>query len=221
LEGRGGGPSLLFNGHLDTTIAREEMLTTPLAGAPEYHQAWRDGNLLIGNGIVNNKGVMATWLIACKALKEAGTPLAGDVVLTAVVGEIGVEPVDEFQPPQYVAKEAGARYLVNRGVAADYGLVAEGTSFGLAWVEAGKAFFKVSVDGDEPPLYTPYIPRPTTTAGSPNAIVRSTSVIEAIEEWALRYEREHVYRCEGGTVVPKVSVNAVRSGVPYKITKTP
>lgn len=221
LEGRGGGQSLLYNGHLDTTIAKEETLTTPLAAAPEHHTAWREGRLLIGNGIVNNKGVMATWLTACKALKDAGVPLLGDVVLTSVVGEIGLEPVDEFQPPKYVAKEAGARYVVNRGVTADYAVVAEGTSFNLCWVEAGKAFFKVSVHGDEPPLYTPYLPRPTTIQGSPNAIVRSTAVIEAIEEWAVEYERTHTYRCDGGTVVPKVSVNAIRSGVAYKITKTP
>jgi acetylornithine deacetylase/succinyl-diaminopimelate desuccinylase-like protein len=221
VRGSGDGTSLMFNSHLDTTIAREELLTTPHAGAREHHEAWREGNRLIGNGIVNNKGVMSTWMIACKALRDAGVKLEGDLVMTMVVGEIGVEPVDEFQSPQYLAKEAGARFVVNRGVTADYAVVAEGTSFGLCWVEAGKAFFKVSVLGDEPPLYTPYLPRPTSISESPNAIVRASAVIAAIEEWAERYEREHTYRCEGGTVIPKVSVNAIRSGVPYKITKTP
>jgi acetylornithine deacetylase/succinyl-diaminopimelate desuccinylase-like protein len=221
VRGSGDGPSLMFNSHLDTTIAREEVLTTPHAGAPEYHQAWRQGDRLIGNGIVNNKGVMSTWMIACKALRDAGVTLRGDLVMTMVVGEIGVEPVDEFQSPQYLAKEAGARFLVNRGVTADYAVVAEGTSFGLCWVEAGKAFFKISVAGDEPPLYTPYLPRPTTIATSPNAIVRASAVIAALEHWAEQYEHDHTYRCEGGTVVPKVSINAIRSGVPYKITKTP
>jgi acetylornithine deacetylase/succinyl-diaminopimelate desuccinylase-like protein len=221
VRGAGSGTSLLLNSHLDTTIAKEEVLTTPLAGAREYHEAWREGDRLIGNGIVNNKGVMSTWMIACKALARAGVSLSGDLVMTMVVGEIGVEPVDEFQPPRYIAKEAGARYLINRGVTADYAVVAEGTSFGLCWVEAGKAFFKVSVHGDEPPLYTPYLPRPTGITDSPNAIVRASAVIQAIEEWAVQYEREHTYRCAGGTVVPKVSVNAVRSGVAYKITKTP
>jgi acetylornithine deacetylase/succinyl-diaminopimelate desuccinylase-like protein len=221
VRGSRDGTSLMFNSHLDTTIAREELLTTPHAGAREYHEAWREGDRLIGNGIVNNKGVMSTWMVACKALRDAGVQLEGDLVMTAVVGEIGVEPVDEFQSPEYLAKEAGARFLVNRGVTADYAVVAEGTSFGLCWVEAGKAFFKVSVLGDEPPLYTPYLPRPTSIAESPNAIVRASAVIGAIEEWAERYEREHTYRCEGGTVIPKVSVNAIRGGVPYKITKTP
>jgi acetylornithine deacetylase/succinyl-diaminopimelate desuccinylase-like protein len=221
IPGAGGGQSLLFNSHLDTTIAKEETLTTPRAAAPEHHTAWREGDRLIGNGIVNNKGVMATWMTACLALQRAGVQLAGDLLMTMVVGEIGLEPVDEFQPPKYIAKEAGARFIVNRGVTADWAVVAEGTSFALCWVEAGKAFFKLHVHGDEPPLYTPYVPRPTGIADSPNAIVRATAVIQAIEAWAYDYEREHTYRCEGGTVVPKVSVNAVRSGVPYKITKTP
>jgi acetylornithine deacetylase/succinyl-diaminopimelate desuccinylase-like protein len=221
VRGEGGGNSLLLNSHLDTTIAKEETLTTLNAAAPEHHTAWRDGDRLIGNGIVNNKGVMSTWLIACKAIKDAGVKLQGDLIMTSVVGEIGLEPVDEFQPPKYIAKEAGARYVVNRGYTADYGIVAEGTDFRLCWVEAGKAFFKVTVHGNEPPLYTPYLPPRTTMEESPNAIVRAAKVIEAIEEWGPRYQVANTYDCDGGTVVPKVSVNAIRSGVPYKITKTP
>jgi acetylornithine deacetylase/succinyl-diaminopimelate desuccinylase-like protein len=221
VKGAGGGPSLLLNSHLDTTIAKEETLTTLNAGAREHHTAWRDGDRLIGNGIVNNKGVMATWLIAFKALKDAGIRLKGDLLATAVVGEIGLEPVDEFQPPQYIAKEAGAKYLVTRGYTADYGIVAEGTDFKLCWVECGKAFFKVTVHGDEPPLYTPYLPERTTIEQSPNAIVRASKVIQAIEAWGPQYEQAHSKEYPGGTTIPKVSVNAVRSGVPYKITKTP
>jgi acetylornithine deacetylase/succinyl-diaminopimelate desuccinylase-like protein len=221
VPGTGGGPSLLFNSHMDTTIAAEETLTTPNAGAREHHAGWREGKYLVGNGVVNNKGLMATWMVACAALQRAGVRLRGELVMTMVVGEIGVEPVDEFQPPEYLAKEAGARFLVNRGYTADYGIVAEGTDFGLCWVEAGKAFFKVSVAGVDPPLYTPYVPTPGAPEDSPNAIVRATRVIEAIEAWGAEYERRHTYECEGGTVVPKVSVGAIRSGVPYKITKAP
>lgn len=220
VPGSGGGPSLLLNSHMDTTIAKEETLTTPNAGAPEHHSGWREGEYLIGNGVVNNKGVMATWMVACKALRRAGIRLRGDLLMTMVVGEIGLEPVDEFQPPRYIAKEAGAKYLVNRGYTADHGIVAEGTDFALGWVEAGKAFFKVSVEGHDPPLYTPYVPTPGAEE-SPNAIVRASKVIAAIEEWAVGYEREHTYECDGGTVVPKVSIGAIRSGVPYKITKAP
>jgi len=220
LPGRGNGRSLIFNSHLDTTIAAEETWVTRRAADPIFHAAWRDGDMLYGNGVCNNKGPLASWLIAAKALRQSGVPLQGDVVLTAVVAEIGLEPVDEFQPPQYVSKEAGARYLVNRGVVADYALVVEGTDFGLAWVEAGKAFFKITIFAGDLPIYTPYIQRPTAMEKSPNAVVRMAKFIEHLEAWAWEYERRNRYECPGGVVIPKVNIGAIRSGVPYKITKT-
>jgi len=137
LPGQARGPSLVFNSHMDTTIAKEEWWTTRRAADPIFHSAWREGDFLIGNGICNDKGPMATWLIAAKAIRESGAALKGDLVLMAVVGEIGVEPVDEFQPPEYLAKEPGTRYAITRGAVGDYALVAEGTDFGLVWVEAG------------------------------------------------------------------------------------
>jgi len=36
-----------------------------------------------------------------------------------VAGEIGIEPVDEFQAPQYMSKEVGARWLIQHGGVAD------------------------------------------------------------------------------------------------------
>lgn len=221
VNGAGGGASLLYNSHLDTTIAKEEVLTTLKAEDPIYHTGWRDGEYLYGNGVLNNKGLMACWMVAAKALREAGVQLKGDLLLTSVVGEIGLEPVDEFQPPKYIAKEAGARYLVNRGYVADYAIVAEGTDFTMAWVEAGKAFFKISLTVDGHPMYTPYVDRPVSVEDHPNAIVRAAKVIEVLEEWAYKYQTENVYECPGGTVIPKVNVGAIRGGVAYKITKTP
>ena len=86
--------------------------------------------------------------------------LKGDLVLMSVVGEIGLEPVDEFQPPDYVAKEAGTRYATTHGGVADYALVSEGTDFSIIGVERGKAFFNITVFGEDLPIYTPYINRP-------------------------------------------------------------
>ena len=218
--GNSQGRSLVLNSHMDTTIAKEEIWTTRGAADPILHSAWREGDRLIGNGICNDKGPMAAWLIAAKALRESGVRLKGDIILTAVVGEIGLEPVDEFQPPEYVAKEAGTRYAVTHGAVGDCALVAEGTDFGLVWVEAGKAFFKITIFGEDTPLYTPYIQRPTPIERSPNAIVRMARLIELLEDWAHEYEQRHRYECPGGVVVPKVNIGAIRGGVPYKITKT-
>ena len=218
LPGTGGGRSLCFNSHLDTTIHKDEWWTTRHAADPIFHSGWREGDVLIGNGVCNCKGPMATWLLAVKAIKDSGVKLKGDLLLMSVVGEIGLEPVDEFQPPEYLAKEAGTRYAITHGGVADFALVSEGTDFDIVGVEAGKAFFKLTVFGDEP-LYTPFAPPEPDPVQNPNAIVRLAPMITAFNEWAARYS-ERVYRCPGGTVVPKAVIGAVRSGRPDKITKS-
>jgi acetylornithine deacetylase/succinyl-diaminopimelate desuccinylase-like protein len=210
----------VFNSHMDTTIHKDEWWTTRRAADPVFHSAWREGDTLYGNGVCNDKGPMATWLLAAKAIKDAGVALKGDLVLMAVVGEIGVEPVDEFQPPEYLAKEPGTRFAITHGGVADFALVAEGTDFGLVGVEAGKAFFKLTVFGHDLPIYTPYIQRPTPIDQNPNAIVRMAALLQRLEEWAYDYEQKNRYECAGGTIVPRVNVGAIRGGVPYKITKT-
>lgn len=220
LPGTGHGRSLVFNSHMDTTIHKDEYWTTRRAADPVFHSAWREGDVLVGNGVCNDKGPMATWLLAAKAIKDSGIRLRGDLVLMSVVGEIGVEPVDEFQSPQYLAKEAGTRFAITHGGVGDFALVAEGTDFGLVGVEAGKAFFKVTVFGNDLPIYTPYISRPTPIEKNPNAIVRMAPLLQKIEEWAFEYEKKNRYECQGGVIVPRVNVGAIRGGVPYKITKT-
>ncbi len=220
LPGTSGGRSLCFNSHMDTTIHKDEWWTTRHAADPIFHTGWREGDVLIGNGVCNCKGPMATWLLAAKAIKDAGVKLKGDLVLMSVVGEIGLEPVDEFQPPEYLAKEAGTRYAITHGGVADYALVSEGTDFGIVGVEAGKAFFKITVFGDDLPIYTPYIQRPMPIEKNPSAIIRMSKMIQAVEEWAVEYEQKNRYECAGGTVVPKVNIGAIRGGVPWKITKT-
>ena len=220
LPGTSHGRSLCFNSHMDTTIHKDEWWTTRMAADRILHSAWREGDTLVGNGVCNDKGPMATWLFAAKAIKDSGVKLKGDLVLMAVVGEIGVEPIDEFQSPQYLAKEPGTRFAITHGGVADYALVAEGTDFGIVGVEAGKAFFKITVFGNDLPIYTPYIGRPTPIEKNPNAIVRMAPVLQRIEEWAYEYEQKHRYECPGGVVVPRVNIGAIRGGVPYKITKT-
>src|SRR5262249_19912003 len=220
IPGTGGGKRLCFNSHLDTTIHKDEWWTSRRAADPIFHSGWRDGDALVGNGVCNCKGPMATWLIAAKAIRDSRVKLNGDLVLMAVVGEIGLEPVDEFQPPDYVAKEAGTWYAITHGGVADYALVSEGTDFGIVGVEAGKAFFKITVFGEDLPIYTPYIQRPLPLPRNPSAIARMAIMIQAIEDWAVGYETRNRYECAGGTVLPKVNIGAIRGGVPWKITKT-
>ena len=50
---------------------------------------------------------------------------------------------------------------------------------------------------------------------NPNAIVKMSKVITAIEEWAYNYEQRYRYEFPGGTVIPKANIGAIRGGLPY------
>jgi len=219
LKGSGGGYSLIFNSHMDTSVSENDRWIFRNITKPIYYRAWQEGESLYGNGVVNDKGPMAAFMLAAKAIRENGPKMKGDLILTMVPGEIGWEPVDEFQPPNFLSKETGTRYLITHGVVGDFAVVAEATNFRMAWVEAGKAFFKVTVYGDHP-VYTPYYPRPKPMEKNPNAIVRMAKLIESIEEWAYQYEQKNRYECPGGTLIPKVSIGSIRGGSPYFILQT-
>jgi acetylornithine deacetylase/succinyl-diaminopimelate desuccinylase-like protein len=216
LPGTGGGYSLLFNGHVDTAVEREFTGYARDHTSPEYHSAWVENDLLVGEGIVNDKGPVAAFLMAARAIKASGIRLKGDIVLTTVVAETSHEPEDETPGSQIGTKDIGARYLVTHGGIADYVLVAEGTGFGLVWVEPGKAWFKVTLLSDQPAFYTPYLPDRTTTAKSPNMIVAAAPVIEALESWAAEYQVRNTTKYAGGTVIPKVLIGGIRGGTPTR-----
>jgi acetylornithine deacetylase/succinyl-diaminopimelate desuccinylase-like protein len=221
LPGTGGGYSLVYNAHLDTTLMRDAVWSARDPRDPLYHSAWVDGDSIYGDGVVNDKGPMAAFLVAAKAIRDSGYPLKGDLCVSAVAGEISREPIDEWQGPMYLSKDLGVRFMVTHGVVADYALVAEGTGFGIVGIEPGKAHFKVTVYSGGPRYYTPYLPRPTGLTDAPNAIVRAAAVIAKFEEWAYGYQTRNTYRGEMGTIVPKASINAIRSGYPYNVTSAP
>jgi acetylornithine deacetylase/succinyl-diaminopimelate desuccinylase-like protein len=221
IEGSGGGYSLIFNSHLDTTLRPDATWSARDPGDPLYHSAWVEGDEIFGDGVVNDKGPMAAFLVAGKAILQAGFPLKGDLIVSAVAGEISREPIEEWQGPAYLSKDLGARFMVTHGAVADFALVAEGTGFGIVGIEPGKAHFKVTVYTDTPRYYTPYLPRPTGLTDAPNAIVRTAAVIEAFERWAYDYQLANRYESPNGTIVPKASVNAIRSGYPFNLTSAP
>lgn len=219
LFGAGDGYSLIFNSHMDTGRSKADRWSIRAPDAKINHAAWRDGDTLYGEGVVNDKGPMAAFLIAAKAVKASGLALRGDLLLSAVPGEIGYEAVDEFESPQYLSKEVGTRYLIQHGGVADFALVAEGTDFRYAAIEAGKAFFKITIHGADQ-FYTPFVPDAEVDVAHPNAIVRAALFVPKLQEWARRYERRFVYRSEDGTIIPKAVIGAIRGGNPYHVTRT-
>jgi len=219
LEGDGEGYSLLFSSHLDTGGPRGRAedawkFAAERMDDPYWHRAWLKDGVFYGQSVENDKGPMACFLIAAKAIKEAGVPLKGDIYLTACPGEMGQEPVSEYQGTDYLSKEVGAEYMmVHGGIMADYGVAAEGTDFSVSWVEAGKAFFKIAVKGAS--AYTPLLTHSPDAKEHRNPIVKAAPLIEAINKWALDYETRRTVRLPGGTVVPKAQIGAIRGGIPY------
>src|SRR2546428_3088885 len=145
IPGSGGGYSLIFNAHLDTTLRPDAVWSARDPLDPLYHSAWVEGDSIYGDGVVNDKGPLAAFLVAAKAVRDAGYPLKGDLIVSAVAGEISREPVEEWQGPAYLSKDLGVRFMVTHGVVADYALVAEGSRFGILGLVARKAHFKVTV----------------------------------------------------------------------------
>lgn len=222
LAGTGGGYSLLFNSHMDTAIRAEDVWSRREPQADIYHKAWMEEDRLVGEGIVNDKGPMAAFLIAAKAVKATKANLKGDLLLTAVIAETSGEPIEEPKPglvPE--THDLGARFLVTHGGVADYALIAEGTGFSIVSVEAGMAAYKITWVSDKLGFYTPYLPDRTTMRESTNMIVRAAVAVEALENWATAYQKKYVFESSSGPLIPKAQVAAIRSGDPTHATFSP
>jgi len=104
LRGRGGGRSMMFNGHLDIDPLTESWSWDPFEPRVE-------GNRLWGAGVHNMKSGDAAMVMAAVAVQRSGVELKGDLVVACVVGELqgGV----------------GTIHLVESGVRTDMAIVPE------------------------------------------------------------------------------------------------
>lgn len=221
LPGTGGGYSLIFNSHMDTSVRSTDVWQRSDPGADIHHKAWIEGEELIGEGIVNDKGPMSAFMIAAKAVKSSGLGLKGDLLLSAVVGETSWEPSDGPPGDLVETKDLGARFLALHGGVADYALIAEGTGFSIVTVEAGMAWYKVLWRSELPGYYTPYLPDRTTPGESPNMIVRAAHGVKAIEDWAVSYQKRYTVQSACGPIVPKAQVGAIKGGESVSLSSTP
>ena len=116
--GRGDGPTIMLNGHLDV-VGTEGMSHAPFAAEE------RDGRIY-GRGSADMKAGVAAMCAA--ALRAGGADLAGEVIIAAVCDE-------EYE-------SLGTRALLERGVRADVAIVTEPTRLtvmpahrGFVWTE--------------------------------------------------------------------------------------
>lgn len=220
LRGRGDGPGLMLNGHMDTGApVRHEELCGPVPPRAPHMEPYVEDGILYGTGMDNMKSGLAAIMSAARAIKESGTSLRGDLIVAGVVGEVSRAPVDQYQGHYYRSKGIGTRYLLTRGVVSDYAIVADTSHFGLTWAQCGVVYAKITVPGKA--AYTPFTVRASNPRESSNAIIKMTVLIEAFERWAADYERRNVYRFAGGEIHPKVNVGAIAGGAPFKVANSP
>jgi acetylornithine deacetylase len=122
LRGRGGGRSLMFNGHIDV-VDVEGMAHAPF-------DAFERGSRVFGRGASDMKGGVAAMCAAAARLTGA---LRGDLIVAAVVDE-------EWQ-------SVGTSALLASGVRADAAIVTEPTRLGIMPAHKGFVWLEVSVTG--------------------------------------------------------------------------
>jgi acetylornithine deacetylase/succinyl-diaminopimelate desuccinylase-like protein len=205
LTGTGGGKSLIWNAHMDTGPALGPDATDD---ERKMETAWVDGDMLFGKGMINDKAQLCAFMIALRAIKRSGIELKGDLTLTAVAFETGAPSVDQQQGINFPGEGFGTKWVVDRGVVADYALVGETSGFGIVQAECGAAWYKVRVRGRE--VYTPRLERGASVLENPNAFVKAVPIISAIEAWAVDYETRETVKFAGGTIIPKAQIVEVR-----------
>jgi acetylornithine deacetylase/succinyl-diaminopimelate desuccinylase-like protein len=210
LEGTGGAPSLMFNGHMDTSYSgREPHLRDRRGFQPRSFV--RDGRIW-GLGISNMKGALACYVEALRALQEAGTPLAGDIVIAAVVGEIEkAQWGEEFRGAEYRGYAAGSRYLPTHGGIADMCILGEPTEQRVVLGHFGAMWARISTAG-------PFV-HSAFSAGrlQENAIVRMQHVLADVLDWIPQWEERATYEGTAGVV----NVGSLRAGQPWRVSRTP
>ena len=209
--GAGGGPSLMFNGHMDTSYSgREPWLKNVRGFQPS---AFVDDGRLYGLGISNMKGALACYVEAVSALQDAGVRLRGDVLLAAVCGEIEKTQHGDAQGAQYRGYAAGTRYLVSHGGVADMCLLGEPTEGKVVLGHFGALWLKVRVHGNF--IHTAF----SEGRRDENSIVRAHEVLDAILAWVPSWEDDPANTYRGAKAI--VNVGAIEGGFGWRVSRTP
>ena len=93
--------------------------------------AWVEGELLFGKGVINDKAQLCAGMVAARAIKRSGIRLKGDLMITGVDFETGEPSVNERQGINFPGEGFGTKWLIDRGVVADYALVGETSEFAI------------------------------------------------------------------------------------------
>ncbi len=150
----GAGPRLVFNSHMDVVDPSAQDWTTPA-----YEPVTRDGRMT-GRGSCDAKGSLVAMLAAMERLAGQPAGLAGELVLTAVVGE--------------EAGGLGSLRLVRDGLQAVAAVVGEPTGLQIARAHKGTYMRSLRFTGTAAHSASPWLGR--------NAIADAAAFVAATEQ---------------------------------------
>ena len=205
-EGAGGGKTLLFNGHLDTSFGPEQA-HRGLGYRCEGNSV--DDEWIYGMGTFNMKSALATYTVACEAIRAAGIEIAGNVVIAGVAGEIEKAPVGDFEGRMYQGYGPGTKYAITHGAVGDDCILGEPTNMMLIPRHCGTTWFKITLPGML--IHTAW------SEHTSNAVSNSSLVLNALNDWIPGY----MARNEFGGTQPKVNIAAIEGGWPWRGARSP
>jgi len=205
-QGQGGGKSLMFNGHMDTSFGPKQ---AHRGIGYQCKGTLIDDEWIYGMGSFNMKSALATYVVAMEAIQQAGIKLKGDVVIAAVAGEIEKAPVNDHEGPMYQGYGVGTKFAITHGAIADFCILGEPTNKMIIPRHCGSTWVKITVPG--------HLIHTAWSDVEKNAINKSRVVLDAIHDWIPEY-------CAANTIgdfQPRVNVSAVESGWSWRGARTP
>jgi acetylornithine deacetylase/succinyl-diaminopimelate desuccinylase-like protein len=210
-EGAGGGSSLMFNGHMDTSYSGREPWLHHVPGFQP--SAFVEGGRLYGLGISNMKGALACYVEALRALDDAGIRLRGDVLVAAVAGEIEKAQWGDAEGAEFRGYAAGTRHLVSHGGVADMCILGEPTESKLVLGHFGSLWLRIGVQGNF--IHTAF----SEGTRDRNSILRMREVLDAVLAWIPNWEDDPENSFRGARAI--VNVSAIEGGFGWRVSRTP
>ncbi|MEH6942122.1 peptidase [Bacillus sp. JJ722] len=209
LKGKGGGKSIILNGHIDVV---PEGNTDDWDAHP--YSGYEENGRIYGRGTTDMKGGNVALLVAIEALIKNNIPLKGDVIFESVIEE--------------ESGGAGTLATVLRGYTADGAIIPEPTGMKLFPHQQGSLWFRLNIKGKSAHGGTRY--EGVSSLDLTYSVIESVKQLEKKRNEAIR--QEPLYRnipipipinigvCKSGnwpSSVPDLTVLEGRFGVsPYE-----
>jgi acetylornithine deacetylase/succinyl-diaminopimelate desuccinylase-like protein len=206
VSGSGGGADLLLYAPIDTLTTGRAAEDVPWVGealrADMRNEATHTRDWVIGLGASNPKGHGACIVAAAEAVRRAGVPLKGDLI----VG-LGAGGMPSNRRPNAglnrcnVGQGVGCSYMLEQGYYPDVAIIAK-PGWAVAWEEVGLCWFRITVHG----IFNYVGSRHRLPYRNP--IVGAARVVEALETWLPEYSKKNA----SGLVTPQGQVGYIVGG---------